>query len=101
MEKPNARVVCAAQLTDDVVDDAFSDMARQAILLLAEVLYERALLLEAVLPRRRREAADIMVINFHSTLIVNFSCDYYIFVAISHFSPFSPLLPRSTSSTPM
>ena len=49
-------------LTDDVVDDAFSDMALQAILL-AEVLHEKTLLLAAVLPRRRREAVDIMVIN--------------------------------------
>jgi len=49
-------------LTDDVVDDAFSDMLRQAILL-AEVLHEKTLLLAAVLPRRRREAVDIMVIN--------------------------------------
>jgi hypothetical protein len=37
-------------------------MLRQAILL-AEVLHEKTLLLAAVLPRRRREAVDIMVIN--------------------------------------
>ena len=48
-------------LTDDVVDDAFSDMLRQAMLL-AEVLHEKTLLLAAALPRRSREAVDIMVI---------------------------------------
>ena len=48
-------------LTDDVVDDAFSDMLRQAMLL-AEVLHEKTLLLAAALPRRSREAEDIMVI---------------------------------------
>jgi hypothetical protein len=51
-----------AQLTDDVVEDAFSDMLRQAILL-AEVLHEKAVLLVAALPRRRREAVDIMVLK--------------------------------------
>ncbi len=51
-----------AQLTDDVVEDAFSDMLRQAILL-AEVLHEKAVLLVAALPRRRREAVDIMVLR--------------------------------------
>lgn len=50
----------ATYLTDDVVEDAFSDIARQAKLL-AEVLHETTLLLAAALPRRRR-AEDIMVI---------------------------------------
>ena len=48
-------------LTDDVVDDAFSDKLRQAMLV-AEVLHEKTLLLAAALPRRSREAEDIMVI---------------------------------------
>jgi len=53
--------VFATQLTDDVVEDAFSDMLRQAILL-PTLLHEKVLLLTAFLPRRRREAVDIMVI---------------------------------------
>ena len=59
---PSSVMCTRTHLTDDVVDDAFSDMLRQAILL-AEVLHEKTLLLAAVLPRRRREAVDIMVIN--------------------------------------
>ncbi len=55
------RLVRHTYLTDDVVDDAFSDMLRQAMLL-AEVLHEKTLLLAAALPRRSREAEDIMVI---------------------------------------
>ena len=58
---PVRDVVFATQLTDDVVEDAFSDMLRQAILL-PTLLHEKALLLAAFLPRRRREAVDIMVI---------------------------------------
>ena len=55
------RLVRHTYLTDDVVDDAFSDMLRQAMLV-AEVLHEKTLLLAAALPRRSREAVDIMVI---------------------------------------
>ena len=47
--------------SDDVVDDAFSDMLRHAMLV-AEVLHEKTLLLAAALPRRSREAVDIMVV---------------------------------------
>lgn len=54
------RHVGDTHLTDDVVEDAFSDMLRQAMLP-AEILHENALLLAAALPRRRREAVDIMV----------------------------------------
>jgi hypothetical protein len=49
-------------LTDDVVDDAFSDMLRHAMLVAEVVLHENTLLLAAALPRRSREAEDIMVI---------------------------------------
>ena len=43
------------------MDDAFSDMLRHAMLV-AEVLHEKTLLLAAALPRRSREAVDIMVV---------------------------------------